>query len=249
MSSMRTLLKMTWVELKLFIREPLTVVFTFAIPLVLLYVLGGVFGNQPNPHVYRGVGAMNYYVPAYIALVVAAIGLIVLPVHLAAYRERGVLRRFRASSISAWSVFGAQITVTFIIGVVGSLLLALVGTVTYQTNRPHSLVGVIVAFIFGALTFAVLGLFLGLALPTARAAQGAGVMLWFTLLMISGTGPPLEVLPNSLRTVGDLTPLKHVVILVQDPWLGFGWNGAQTLVVGGFLVGLAILTLLFVRQA
>ncbi|MGO8949226.1 MAG: ABC transporter permease [Ktedonobacterales bacterium] len=245
---MRTLEKMTWVELKLFIREPLTVVFTFAIPLVLLYVLGGVFGNKPSPGFYRGVGAMNYYIPAYIALVIAAIGLIVLPVHIAAYRERGVLRRFRASSIPLGSVFGAQVAVTFIIGVLASLLVAFLGTLTYQTKGPHSPVGVMAAFVLGALTFAVLGVFLGLALPTARAAQGAGVMLWFTLMMISGTGPPPEVLPGSLRTVADFAPLQHVVILVQDPWLGFGWNWGQTLVVGAFLMGLTILTALLARR-
>lgn len=106
---MHALIKTTWVELKLFIREPLTVLFTFAIPFVVLFVLGGVFGNRPtDPNVYRGFGILNYYVPAYVALVVAAIGLIALPVHLGAYRERGVLRRFRASTIPVGSVWGGR---------------------------------------------------------------------------------------------------------------------------------------------
>jgi ABC-2 type transport system permease protein len=246
---MRMLLKMTWVELKLFIREPLTVVFTFAIPLMLLYVLGGVFGNKATAGVYRGVGPMNFYVPAYVALTVAAVGLIALPVHLASYKERGVLRRFRASTIPLWAVIGAQIAVTFIIGIVASLLLGAAATITYHPEAPHSLPGVVLAFILGALAFAVAGLFLGLALSTARAAQGAGVLLWFTMMLISGSGPPLEVLPSSLRTAGDVLPLKHVVTLIQDPWLGFGWNGSQTLVVGAFLLGLAALALVFARRS
>ena len=69
---MKSLLKLTWVELKLFFREPLTMVFTFALPVVFLLVMGGVFGNKPDTtdlHIYRGVGAVNYYNPAYIALV------------------------------------------------------------------------------------------------------------------------------------------------------------------------------------
>ena len=55
---MRRLAKMTWLELKLFAREPLTVIFTMAIPLILLFILGGVFGNTPDPDeiVYRGAG-------------------------------------------------------------------------------------------------------------------------------------------------------------------------------------------------
>ena len=58
---MRTLFKLTWVEIKLFIREPITVVFTLALPIIFLFVMGGVFGNTPNPEIYRGVGAMDYY--------------------------------------------------------------------------------------------------------------------------------------------------------------------------------------------
>ena len=96
---MRMLLKLTLVELKLFVREPITMVFTFALPLIFLFVLGGVFKNTPDPDVYRGVGAMNYYTPAYIGLVIASIAVVGLPVHLTGYRERGVLRRLRASPI------------------------------------------------------------------------------------------------------------------------------------------------------
>ena len=69
---MQTLKKLTWVEIKLFVREPMTMVFTFALPLIFLFVMGGVFGNTPDPEeeIFRGVGATDYYVPAYIGLVI-----------------------------------------------------------------------------------------------------------------------------------------------------------------------------------
>lgn len=245
---MRALTKSTWVELKLFAREPLTVLFTFAIPFVVLFVLGSVFGNTPpNPHVYLGVGVMNYYVPAYVGLVVAAIGLIALPVHLAAYRERGVLRRFRASTIPVWSVFGAQVAATFVIEVLASLILVLVALAVYHTRSPQSFLEVIAAYLLGALTFGMIGLFLGLALP-ARAAQGAGVLLWFVMMQISGPGAPPEVLPNAMIWVADATPLKHLVVLLQDAWFGLKWNVPAMLFLGCFLVGAALLTAIFARR-
>src|SRR3990172_6722849 len=108
---MQTLRKMAWVEVKLLVREPLTLVFTFAFPLLVLLVLGQVFGNAPDveqPEVFRGVGPMDYYLPGYIGLSIAAIGLIALPVHLASYRERGVLKRFRASGVSPGTVVSGQ---------------------------------------------------------------------------------------------------------------------------------------------
>ncbi len=98
---MRMLARMSWLELKLFMREPLTALFALVLPLLVLFVMGGVFGNEAEVDVYRGVGAMDYYVPAYVALVTASVGLISVPAHMAGNRERGVLKRYHASSMPA----------------------------------------------------------------------------------------------------------------------------------------------------
>ena len=204
---MRTLAEITWLELKLFAREPLTVIFTLALPVLVLYVLGGVFGNTPDPggRTFRGVGPMTYYVPAYVGLVIASMGLIGLPVHLASYRERGVLRRLRASSMPLWSILGAQLVVTLAASVVGSVLVLILAALTYDVASPASPGGVLVAFVLGALAFAAAGILLGAVMPTARAAQGAGILLWFLMLMVAGAGPPPEVLPAALTRVADFT--------------------------------------------
>ena len=246
---MRTIAKMTWVEIKLFVREPLTVVFTLALPLFILFIMGGVFGNTPDPDgvVYRGVGPMDYYVPAYIGLLIASIGLIGLPVQLAGYRERGVLRRFRAASVSVWSVVGSQTLVSVVVALAGAILLVAVASIAYDFNLPQSPGTVIAAFLLSVLTFASLGIFLGALLPTARAAQGAGVLLWFVMMILSGAGPPPEVLNTAMRTISSITPLKYVILLLQNPWLGFGWDLAVMGIVVGFLLVPALLTVRFFR--
>ena len=71
-------------------------------------------------------------------------------------------------------------------------------------------------------------------MPNARAAQGAGVILWFVMMMLGGSGPPSEVLNETLRTIGRMTPLKHAVVLLQDPWLGWGWNATESAIVIAF---------------
>jgi len=246
---MRTLAEITWLELKLFAREPLTVIFTLALPVLVLYVLGGVFGNTPDPggRTFRGVGPMTYYVPAYVGLVIASMGLIGLPVHLASYRERGVLRRLRASSMPLWSILGAQLVVTLAASVVGSVLVLILAALTYDVASPASPGGVLVAFVLGALAFAAAGILLGAVMPTARAAQGAGILLWFLMLMVAGAGPPPEVLPAALTRVADVTPLRHVVLALQDPWLGFGSNLSELGIVAGVAVGCGLLALRLFR--
>jgi ABC-2 type transport system permease protein len=246
---MRVLVKLTWVEIKLFIREPITMVFTFALPLIFLFVMGGVFGNTPDPEglIFRGVGPMDYYVPAYIGLVSASIGVVALPVHLTGYRERRVLRRFRASSISIWAVFGSQVVVSLAISILGALLLVAAALVAYDASLPESPGLVVVAFMLSVFTFAAVGVFLGAILPTTRAAQGLGLILFFVMMILSGAGPPREVMTEAMHWIADATPLRYVILTLQNPWLGFGWDGHASLVVGGFLVVATLLSVRFFR--
>jgi ABC-2 type transport system permease protein len=224
---MRLLSKMTWLEQKLFLREPLTVLFSLALPLVVLFVMGGVFGNEANAEVYRGVGAMNYYVPAYVALVTASVGLISLPTHIASNRERGVLKRYRASGVPAWSMVTSQILVTFVIATVSAAVLIAVAMPTYDVVGPDSPALVVAGFVLVGLAFAAIGVLLGAVLPSSRAAQAVGVLFWFVLLIVGGAGPPPEVLTGAMGTVGDITPLRHGIRILQDGWLsldpGISW--------------------------
>jgi ABC-2 type transport system permease protein len=134
---MKTVAKLTWVEFKLFAREPIAVVFAFAFPLVVLLVLAGVFRNDT----FRGVSGIEYYVSGYIAVVIASIGLIGIPVHLAGLRESGVLRRLRASSVPITSVFGAQAVVNLVMAVLACAVLLVAAAFIYELRCHRPVLG------------------------------------------------------------------------------------------------------------
>ncbi len=244
---MKTLLKLTWVETKLFIREPVTVVFTLALPIIFLFVMGGVFGNTPDADIYRGVGAMDYYMPAYYALVMMAIGTVALPVHLAGYRDRGILRRLRAAGFSIWAVMGSQLLVSFLIALAGSILVSVCGFLAYSPSPPENYLLLAFAFIIGTISFSALGFFLGAVLPSTRSAQGVGLILFFVMMILGGAGPPPEVMTSVMRYVGDSTPMHWAILMLQDPWLGFGWHVNASLIVGGITIVSAALAARFFR--
>ena len=244
---MRTLYKLTWVEIKLFIREPITMAFTFALPLMTLFVMGGVFGNTPDANLYRGAGPMDYYLPAYIGLVISSIGVLSLPAHLTNYRERGVLKRLRATSISIWSIFGSQLIVSFIIAILGAILMSIVALLIYDAHLPEEPGLLILGFILSVLGFSALGVLLGALLPTTRAAQGLGIILYFVMLMLAGAGPPREVMTAVMQNIGDITPLRYVILMLQDPWLGFGWNVKSSIVVSGILIAASLISIRFFK--
>src|SRR3984957_12835440 len=94
-------------ELKLMVREPLTVIFVFIFPVVTMLIIGGSFGTSPTV-AFDWVNPAHWYVASYLTVVIAATGLIMIPVHLASYRERGVLRRFAAAGFPRRSFAVAQ---------------------------------------------------------------------------------------------------------------------------------------------
>ena len=244
---MKIIFELTKLELKLFLREPVTMIFTFGLPLIFLPVLGSVFGSIPDVEMYRGFQPMDFYTPAYVGLVIASIGLIQLPLHLSNYKERRILRRYRASSISAFSILIPQVLVSLLIAAMGAVAVVLVGVVFYQTQVPTDWMGVICAFFLSVLCFVSIGFLLGAILPNARAAQGAGLIMYLIMMMLGGAGPPRAYLSSALRIVGDFTPFRHIVTLIQDPWLGFGWNYTEMFIVGGIMIVASLLSLKLFR--
>jgi ABC-2 type transport system permease protein len=237
---MKTLAKLTWIEVKLFAREPIAVVFAFAFPLVVLLVLAGVFGEPDTA--LEGFTGIDYYVPGYLAVVIASIGLIALPVHVASLRERGVLRRLRASSVSMTGVFGAQTAVHIAIAVLGGAVLLVAASLVYDVRAPSSVAGVALGFGVGALSFVALGLLLGSLAPTARAAQAVGLVLFFPMWLLSGAGPPRGVMTQTMRQLSDVLPLTRVVTAIQEPWLGTGSNLSELVVLSVLFAAAVALT-------
>ncbi len=236
---MGILTKLTWVELKLFLREPTTLVFTFAFPVVLLFVMGEIFGGEAfgaGGDLFAGLAPLDYYVPAYIALAAMSVGIIMLPARLTAYRSGGVLRRFRASLVPVPAVLGSQVLACLVLAFIGALLVWLFGSMVYDVRFPGSPLQVLVAFAASVAAFSALGTVIGAALKSSRAAQGAGLMLFFVMLFLSGAGPPVEVMSSTMTRIADFLPLTYAVNALQDAWNDRGWDWVDYAVLGGMTV-------------
>lgn len=252
---MRGYLTMASTEIRLFLREPFSIVFVLAFPLMMMMLLAAVFGDDPEEAqaiengmlVWRGVTPTDYYVGASVAAIVAALGLMTLPINLAGYREQGILRRLRASAVPIWTIFGAQLTVALLAFVTGTLIMLAVAWLTYDAMLPQEPVGVAVAILLGTVTFGALGLLLATLMRSSRSAQGIGLLLFFGMWLISGSAPPRAVLPSGLRDFSELLPLTRLVVAIQDPWYGFGWNFTNLVILAAYAIAAAIPAIWFFR--
>src|SRR3984957_1761201 len=122
--------RLIWTELKLMVREPLTLTFVFVFPVVTMLIIGGSFGTKPTV-AFDWSNPSHWYVASYLTVVIAATGLIMVPVHLASYRERGVLRRFAAAGFPRWSFAVAQMVTGLAAVSAGAAVLLLVAAPIY----------------------------------------------------------------------------------------------------------------------
>jgi len=239
--------RLTWVEVKLFMREPFSLIFAFVFPAVILVVLAGIFGSQPDPD-FGGVSPSDFYLAGYVAVVIAATALVALPVHVAGYRERGVLRRFRASSIPGWVVVLSQVSVGLAAGLIGAAVLLVIGVTLYDAEVPESPLAALWVFALASCSLLALGFLIATVAPSARAAQALGMILFFPMWLLSGAGPPPDVLTEGMRTISQALPLTYAVRALQDAWLGRPLDPTNVIVLAAILIVAGALSILLSRR-
>ena len=220
---MKSLLKLTWMEVKLFLREPIGAFFTLVFPLMMLFLFGSIYGNTPTA-MFGGQGTIDISVPAYTAMIIATSGLLSISITMAAQREQGILRRLRTTPINPFIILAAQVIVVFLMTCLGMLLLIVAGKLVYHLRFNGNVLSVLAGFVLCSLSFFALGFILAGLMPTARTAQVVGMVLLYPMLFLSGAGIPRELLPDAIQKVAKFLPLTYVVNLLRGLWIGDAWS-------------------------
>lgn len=217
---MKTLSKLTFVELKLFLREPTAVAFTVGLPTILLVVLGSIPATREPSEEMGGLSFVEFFVPSLVVITLVILALQVLPVALATYREKGVLRRMGTTPVHPASVLAAQLIVYALVAVATIGILIGVGRLGLGVPVPQHVVGFVAAFLLGMSALLALGLVVAAVTPTTRVATGLGMVLFFGAMFLGGVYLPRFLLPDALVRVGEFMPPG--VGALQDAWTGTG---------------------------
>jgi ABC-2 type transport system permease protein len=236
---MQGLLKLTWVETKLYLREP-GVYFGLALPVILILVFGTLYGNTPNSFT-GGHGPMDVYTPAYIAMMIASYSFFSLPITIINYRERGILFRLKATPLRPQVILASHIGANFLMTTACSVIIVLLVRVFYDVHITLSIFNVFVAYLLGVISIFSFGFLLASLIPSVRIASILNSILFGITLYLSGILLPLTIFPPTLRNFLQILPLTHVVILLQDLWLGGSWSDHWVNVLA--LLGITIVCL------
>lgn len=234
--------KLTWVETKVFVREPMGLIGTLGFPVLIFVVLGRTLTDQR-----LGPAALEsapFNLPVFAVLFIAINAVLSLVAIMSIYREGGILKRLRATPLSPVTILSAHVFLKLVFTVISFALLLLAGRQFFPGSLDVPVLSFTAALLLGTLSVLSLGFVIASLVPTARFAQPIGAALLYPMVAISGLFFPVEALPRGLQWVAVSLPTTHAVALMEGVWDGGSWgahmgNVAALLVLFGICIALS----------
>ncbi|MFF5294666.1 ABC transporter permease [Paractinoplanes globisporus] len=228
--------KLTVSELKLLFREPVPTFFSLLFPTILVVILGSIPSfREANPDI-GGARVIDLYAGIAVTLTLAMLGLQVTPSVLALYREKGILRRLATTPARPSLLLGAQLAAALITAIVSSALALTVARLAFDVRLPSNFAGFVLAFLLAALGVFAIGMFISAVVPTGKAANTVGTLLFFPSMFFAGLWLPREAMPAALQRVGDFTPLGAGERALHEAMTGHWPSLLSATVLVGYLV-------------
>src|SRR5258706_1378924 len=221
----RGLLKLTWLEIKIFMREPLGALGPVLIPVLMFVGLGRLAGSsRMRTSPLADSGLLTIDLPVFAAIMIAISAVLSLVTIISIYREGGILKRLRATPLRPQTILTAHVLVKLVLTVVTMALMVLAGKRYYPINVSVPVFGFAMALLISTWSILSIGFLIASIVPTARFAQPIGAAILYPMIALCGLFAPLESLPPALHAVARLLPLTYAVSLLQGIWKGEAWS-------------------------
>ena len=231
---MRGLWQLTWLETKIFVREPLGVFGTVAIPVLTFIVMGRLFGGRA-PAGERVTTLLRVQMPILAVILISLSAVLSLVTVIAIYRESGILKRLRATPLRPYTILTAQVLVKLIFTLLTMALLVLAGKRYYPVLLDVPIASSALALAISTLAILSMGFLIASLVPTARFAQPIGTIILYPMIGLSGLFVPIASLPPAVGAIARLLPLTYATSLLKGIWVGEPWSAH-----GGDLAALAL---------
>jgi ABC-2 type transport system permease protein len=221
---LRGLLKLTWLEIKIFMREPMGAAGTIVIPVVVFIGLGSFAGRTLSPESMTGSALVRVTLPVFAVILIALSAVISLVTIISIYREGGILKRLRATPLRPETILTAHVVVKLLLTAMTLALLVLAGKRYYPTGVNVSVVSVTIALLITTWSILSIGFVIASIVPTARFAQPIGAAILYPMVALSGLFVPIASMPPGMQIIARLMPLTYAVSLLRGIWQGEAWS-------------------------
>jgi ABC-2 type transport system permease protein len=234
---MRGLWKLTWLEIKIFVREPMGFIGSVVIPVLIFIGIGRVLGTRLGEVTSQDTGRL----PVGVAVFIAVNTVLSLVAIISIYREGGILKRLRATPLGPVTILVTHVLVKLILTAVTVILMVLAGRRFYPAGADIPVVAFTLALLLSTWSILSIGFIIASVVRTARFAPPLGSLVMFSMLPLSGLFP--IALPPPLEAVSRFVPLTYAVSLLTGIWQGNPWS-AHLGDIAALVVVFAVCTLI-----
>jgi ABC-2 type transport system permease protein len=245
---LRGLWKLTWLEIKIFLREPLGAFGTIAFPVLIFVVAGRFLGNQARLAPSPVTAFVRVGLPVLASVLIALSGVLSLITIISIYREGGILKRLRATPLRPQTILTAHVLVKLALTLFTLALMVLAGKRYYPVNVDVPVFGFAAALLISTWSILSIGFLIASIVPTARFAQPIGAAILYPMLALCGLFVPLASLPRGVQAAAHMLPLTYAVSLLQGIWKGEAWSmhlGDVAALVATFVICTALSAKIF----
>jgi len=172
-----------------------------------------------------------------VAIALAVLAFLTLPAYLGGYREKGILRRLSTTPAHPAGLLVAQLVTNLALALAAVALVLGVGVTALDMALPRDPVGFVASLVLGITGLFAVGLLIAAVAPTARAASGYGLVLFFPSMFLAGVYLPKHLMPPVLARIGEFTPLGAFRAVLEDAWGGASPNLSAYAVLAACAVG------------
>lgn len=220
---LRGVLKLTWLEIKIFLREPMGVVGTILIPAAVFVGAGRIAAGVP-PRAPGASTLVRVGLPVFAAILIALSAVTSLVTIIAIYREGGILRRLRATPLRPLTILTTHVVVKLVMTAATIAVMMLAGRRYYPTASGASNISVALAVLVATWSILSVGFVVASLVPTARFAQPIAAAIFYPMIAVSGLFVPVDAMPAAAQALARALPLTYAVSLVEGVWRGDSWS-------------------------
>jgi ABC-2 type transport system permease protein len=234
-------------ETRLFLREPGALFWIMAFPVLLLVILGSIPSFREPSADLGGQRVVDLYVPVTILLAAILGAIQAMPAVLSGYREQQVLRRIATTPAEPWHLLAAQYVLHGGAVVVGAAAVLVVGRVAFDVRIPGSAGAYLLVLALALVALlAAGGLLSGLA-RSSKTSAALSTVVAFPMMFTAGLWLPVQVMPDLLRHIVELTPFGAASLALDQAALG-SWPGLGHVgVLLAWTLGLGVLAARYFR--
>ncbi|MGG7076517.1 ABC transporter permease [Clostridium sardiniense] len=216
---MKTFNTMLKTELKLSLRGMDMFIFAICVPLVVLVILGIIYGNKPA---FDGAGYtfLEQSFSALATISICAGGVMGLPLVVSEYRSRNILKRYKVTPISPALILLVQVAIYTLYAIASLVLLYLTATLFFGYQFHGSIVTFFGGYLLVIVSMFSIGMMVGGIAPNTKMAGAIASILYFPMLIFSGATLPYEVMPTALQKIANILPLTQGIKLLKSASLG-----------------------------